>query len=130
MHRCLNSRLGIALCFNLTEGIRKHIVSPRRVLPHLIGHPFVFLEDTPGVHVDIVEGKVALHLKEESEHITLALVPEVKPDDKTIWIKETPTRLVVYSVSEKIRHITKIIGKRLVISHLGKTQLMTALAHL
>ena len=108
----------------------KYNADLQHMLPRLIGHPHVFLGDTSGASVDVVEGKVVLHLKEGGEHIQMNLVPSVGSEDKIIWERETPTRLVVTSINEDVRRITKIIRQGLVVPRLAKAQLITSISNL
>jgi superfamily II DNA or RNA helicase len=83
-------------------------------LPALVGHPAVFWQDAPDVRIDIEPGQVTLVITEAGEHLALTLRPPGISDScGLLWEKETPTRLVVYPVSDEHRKIAGILGREL-----------------
>ncbi|RYM64419.1 hypothetical protein BSQ98_10160 [Serratia liquefaciens] len=83
-------------------------------LPALVGHPAVFWQDAPDVRIDIEPGQVTLVITEAGEHLALTLRPPGISDSRgLLWEKETPTRLVVYPVSDEHRKIAGILGREL-----------------
>lgn len=82
-------------------------------LPLLAGHPAVFWHDAPDIRIDIESGQVTLNLTEEGDQLTLTLSPAIHNDQYLVTRKETPTRLVVYPVSDEHRRIAAIVGKGL-----------------
>lgn len=84
-------------------------------LPLLAGHPAVFWSDAPDVRIDIELGQVTLVINEEGEQLSLKLTPEIHENQELVIEKATPTRLVVYPVSEEQRRIAAIIGNILTI---------------
>ncbi|BBG71870.1 hypothetical protein SERAS_46730 (plasmid) [Serratia marcescens] len=83
-------------------------------LPALVGHPAVFWQDAPDVRIDIEPGQVTLVITEAGEHLALTLRPSGISDSRgLLWEKETPTRLVVYPVSDEHRKIAGILGREL-----------------
>ncbi len=78
----------------------------------LVGHPLVFLEDSPTVRVDLVKGDPELFVKRlEGERLSIELVPPVGKDDLLIT-QETPTRLKVIAVTPEHRRIAEVLGPR------------------
>ncbi|OCN20739.1 serine/threonine protein kinase [Serratia marcescens] len=83
-------------------------------LPALVGHPAVFWQDAPDIRIDIEPGQVTLVITEAGEHLALTLRPPGISDSRgLLWEKETPTRLVVYPVSDEHRKIAGILGREL-----------------
>ena len=82
-------------------------------LPLLAGHPAVFWYDAPDIRVDIEYGQVTLVLTEEGNQLSLALSPAISAPQHLVTEKETPTRLVVYPISDEHRRIAAIIGQGL-----------------
>ncbi|MGV8898297.1 MAG: DEAD/DEAH box helicase [Burkholderiaceae bacterium] len=99
-----------------------------KALPFLIGHPAVFWFDAPDVRIDIVKGEVALQLREQGGQISLQLHPHISADMPTIWRKETPTRLTVFSSNPEILQIAGILGSGLTVPATAKAQLVDVIA--
>jgi superfamily II DNA or RNA helicase len=97
-------------------------------LPSLAGHPAVYWADAPDIRLDVAIGQVSLQLKEAAGQIRLRLMPDkVHSESTLVWDKETPTRLLVYPVSDEARQIAAIVGKELCIPQQGKAQLIDAI---
>ncbi|MFJ2456834.1 DEAD/DEAH box helicase [Pseudomonas protegens] len=79
----------------------------------LAGHPAVFWHDAPDVRIDIESGQVMLVLEEVGSQLSLQLTPGIDDNQRMVIEKETPTRLVVYPVSDEHRRIAAIVGKGL-----------------
>ncbi|MEM9903499.1 MAG: DEAD/DEAH box helicase [Cyanobacteria bacterium P01_D01_bin.44] len=78
----------------------------------LVGHPHVFLADSPTVRIDIVEGEPELLVKRDKDGwLTLQFSPELPTASDLLWFKETPTRIKVINVSADHRRIATILGK-------------------
>ncbi len=78
----------------------------------LVGHPLVFLEDSPTVRVDIVKGAPELFVKRlEGERLSIELVPPVGKDELLI-IPETPTRLKIIAVTPEHQRIAGVLGPK------------------
>lgn len=99
-----------------------------KALPFLAGHPAVFWFDAPDVRIDIVKGEVALQIQEQGGQISLQLNPHISADTPTIWRKETPTRLVVFSSTPEILQIAGILGRGLTVPATAKAQLVDVIA--
>ncbi|POZ63034.1 DEAD/DEAH box helicase [Chromobacterium alticapitis] len=98
-------------------------------LPALAGHPAVYWADAPDTRLDVAIAEVALQLKEAAGQIRLRMLPaQIRPDSALVWEKETPTRLLVYPVSDEARQIAAIVGKELCIPQQGKSQLIHAIS--
>jgi SNF2 family DNA or RNA helicase len=82
-------------------------------LPLLAGHPAVFWHDAPDTRVDIEADQVTLVLTEDSSQLLLTLSPPISETQPLVTRKETPTRVVVYPVSDEHRRIAAIVGQGL-----------------
>ncbi|MBD2175759.1 DEAD/DEAH box helicase [Pseudanabaena sp. FACHB-1998] len=79
----------------------------------LIGHPFVFWEDSPTTRVEIVKGEPELLVKTgRGDRLILEFSPQLKDGQNFVVEKESPTRLKVTLVNESHRRITEIIGRK------------------
>ena len=98
-----------------------------KALPMLINHPFVFWADAVDVRVDIVAGEVALQLSQKGQSITLTLDPPISSSETVAWIKQTPTRIAVYTRTAEIKQIASIIGAGLTVPVEAKEQLVSVI---
>jgi len=98
-------------------------------LPHLIGHPLVFLGDPAGVRVEILRGEPELEIKKTAgDTLTLRLQPPIgNTEDNVLVTKETPTRLRVIEVTEEHRRIGSILGDSLKVPARAKEQVLDAI---
>ncbi|BAU10803.1 non-specific serine/threonine protein kinase [Leptolyngbya sp. NIES-3755] len=83
-----------------------------RAIAALVGHPYVFWEDT-NVQIEIVRGEPELMVKKgKNDRLTLQLSPAPKENQSILVIKETPTRLKVIELSPEHRRISEILGSK------------------
>ncbi|MDR6711713.1 hypothetical protein J2W83_001307 [Pseudomonas hunanensis] len=102
---------------------------PSLALPKLVGHPAVFWHDAPDVAIDLQVGQASLHLQARDGQIHLHLEPPGIVTAETLYVdKQTPTRVLVYSVSRQLRQIGEIIGDGLSVPQSAKTQLIEAVS--
>ncbi|MEO0768387.1 MAG: DEAD/DEAH box helicase, partial [Cyanobacteria bacterium J06649_4] len=79
-------------------------------LIELVGHPRVFLEESPEVRVEIIAGEPELMVKRlEDERLRLSLSPQLTRRDVMV-VKETPTRIKVIEVSDQHKRIAEVLG--------------------
>lgn len=90
-----------------------YTLDAQAALPLLAGHPAVYWHDAPGIRVDIEPGQVTLVLSEVGNQLALQLTPATNDSQSLVTEKQTPTRLVVYPVSDELRRIAGIIGRGL-----------------
>ena len=83
-----------------------------RAIATLIGHPYVFWEDAPGVRVEVVKGEPELQVKKlkRKDRVVLEFVPQIGDDTDVIAVKETPTQIKVIEITPQHRRIAEIIG--------------------
>ncbi|WP_431712749.1 hypothetical protein [Serratia marcescens] len=97
-------------------------------LPLLAGHPAVYWHDAPGIRVDIEPGQVTLVLSEVGNQLALQLTPAINDSQSLVTEKQTPTRLVVYPVSDELRRIAGIIGRGLRIPASAREKVLQTVA--
>jgi len=80
--------------------------------PELIGHPLLFLEDSPEVRVEVVGGEVALRVTKQRNGggIKLAMDPLPDPDRNFNILQESPTRFKVVAFTADHRTIASLLG--------------------
>ncbi|PZD72705.1 RNA polymerase-associated protein RapA [Acaryochloris thomasi RCC1774] len=96
----------------------------------LIGHPYVFWEETPTIPIEVVKGEPELLIqKEKAGQLALTLTPNFKSNDEIVVIKETPTRLKVIKIQADHHQIATILGQknRLTVPERAKEQVLAAI---
>ncbi|MGK7906055.1 MAG: DEAD/DEAH box helicase [Synechococcus sp.] len=85
-----------------------------RTIAALIGHPYVFWEDTPSVRVEVVKGEPELQVKKlkRKGRVVLEFVPKIGNDKEIVAVKETPTQIKVIEITPEHRRIAEIIGPK------------------
>nr|WP_307803485.1 DEAD/DEAH box helicase [Rahnella sp. ChDrAdgB13] len=106
----------------------RYTIDAEAALPLLAGHPAVFWHDAPDVRIDIEPGQVTLVLSEEGNQLSLRLMPAINESQCLVTEKETPTRLVVYPVSEEHRRIAAIVGKGLRIPTIAREKVLQSVS--
>ncbi len=89
-------------------------------LPALVGHPLLFLKDSPDVRVELVLSEPALQLQKEKDKLKLSISPVVTDSEEAVVVvQDTPTRFKVVRFSQKHQQICKILGTGLTIPESG-----------
>lgn len=89
---------GSEYCFNWSKA-----------LPALVGHPLLFLVESPFVSVEFVRGEPEVLVDETGSSINVRFSTEVS-DGYVVLTRETPTRFKVVELSEEHRRIARILG--------------------
>lgn len=88
-----------------------YYMSDRAILA-LVGHPFVFWEDSPYTRIEIVVGEPELIVKKNGERLILEFSPKIASDREIIAVKETPTKLKVIEITADHQRIGMVLGSR------------------
>jgi superfamily II DNA or RNA helicase len=101
-----------------------------KAILELVGHPFVFWENSPTTRVEIVKGEPELLVKKSArEYLTLEFFPKLPEKKEILVIKETPTRIKAIEISAGHRRIAEILGKenRLEVPAIAKERVLAAI---
>ena len=79
------------------------------LLPALVGHPRLFLEDSPTVKVEFVKGEPEI-LVTRADAMLLIRSAVKFPEGDVMLIQETPTRFKVVKITAEHRRIAGILG--------------------
>ncbi len=88
-------------------------------IPALVGHPLLFLENSPGVRVELVQAEPEMQLIKEKGKLKLAIFP-ARSSDGLMVIKDTPTRFKLIRFSSEQKEIIDLLGKELTIPKSGE----------
>ncbi|MEN8258433.1 MAG: DEAD/DEAH box helicase [Thermodesulfobacteriota bacterium] len=109
------------------RGVSTYDFDMSRALPILIGHPTLFLAESPETPVEITAGVPELFVSKQGDNLLLQLTPEIG-DETTIAIREDFGRFKVIKVTQEHRRIVEIIGQEgLVIPKDAKEQVLDTL---
>ncbi|MBW4442722.1 MAG: DEAD/DEAH box helicase [Plectolyngbya sp. WJT66-NPBG17] len=100
-----------------------------RAIAALVGHPYVFWEDT-NTRIEIVKGEPELIVKKgKNDRLTLQLSPAPKENQSVVVVKESPTRLKVIDLTPEHRRIAEILGSKnqLDVPAIAKDQVLAAI---
>ncbi|MUH00161.1 hypothetical protein F7734_50980 [Scytonema sp. UIC 10036] len=111
-----------------------------KAICELVGHPFVFWENSPTTRVEIVKGEPELLVKKgnreksgtayaKGDRLTLEFFPKLPEKQEILTVKETPTRIKVIEMSAAHRQIAEILGKdnRLEVPAIAKDRVLAAI---
>jgi len=98
-------------------------------IKELVGHPYLFLKDSPGVVVELLEKDPELSVEPTKDGFEMRFMHDF--DTKgTVVVKETPTRYIIMIVEERHIKIQKALGGgALKIPEQAKGQLLNAIGH-
>lgn len=89
----------------------RYVFNRNKLLPALIGHPRLFLEDAPTVPVEVVKGEPEVFVTREGARLRLRFSIEAS-DERMILLRETPTRFKVVQLSDDHLRIAGILGEK------------------
>ncbi|MHB1184731.1 MAG: DEAD/DEAH box helicase [Desulfobulbia bacterium] len=99
-------------------------------LVSLLGHPHVFLADSPKTPVEILQGEPELRVDQQGESLLIQFSPW--PDStEAIVLRETPARFRIYPITKDHRRVAEIIGPNgLSVPRDGKDELFATLGNI
>ncbi len=92
-----------------TNSISHHF-DMENALRSMIGHPLLFLADSPTSLVEFIAGEPELLVEEHGSNLLIRFAQSITSDNLTIF-HETPTRVKIISINDKHREIARQIGK-------------------
>jgi superfamily II DNA or RNA helicase/predicted RNA-binding protein YlqC (UPF0109 family) len=102
----------------------------QQTLPAMVGHPLLFLEESPEISVEFVKGEPELLVDKHDDQIRVRLLKGF-PEESVSVIRETPTRYKVVKITEKHKDIARIISRKgLQIPASYSKEVMTAVSNL
>lgn len=81
-----------------------------RALVAMIGHPLLFLAESPSTPVEFVAGEPELLVEERGEFLHICFSQPISTDNIS-YFRETPTRVKIITINENHRRIAQITGK-------------------
>jgi len=102
----------------------------QQTLPAMVGHPLLFLEESPDISVEFVKGEPELLVEKSADQLHIRLLRDFSGEGISV-IRETPTRFKIIEVSKKHKDIARILshnGLRVPASH--SQEVMAAVGNL
>ena len=101
-----------------------------KLLPALVGHPFLFLAQSPSIPAEFVSGEPELLVEERNEVLNVRFSLPITGDNVTLQ-QETPTRFKVVRINENHRRIAQITGQEgLSVPIEASEQVLTAIGNI
>ncbi len=88
-----------------------YVFDLKRALPALIGHPLVFLQQSPKTPVEIVAAEPELMVERRGDFLFLCFPHPLGTESVCVW-PETATRFKVLRIREEHRRVAAITGTR------------------
>ena len=81
-----------------------------KALLAMIGHPHLYIADSPGTPMEFVPGEPELLVEERGDNLHIRFAHPISTE-KINFSKETPTRIKIISINDNHRRIAQITGK-------------------
>ncbi|MDP3478927.1 MAG: DEAD/DEAH box helicase, partial [Desulfoprunum sp.] len=95
---------------NIETNSLSHHFDMEKALQAMIGHPLLFLADSPATLVEFIAGEPELLVEEKGTDLLIRFAQPITSDNFSIF-HETPTRVKIISINDKHREIARQIGK-------------------
>lgn len=96
----------------------------------MIGHPLIFLEESPVVPVEFVKGEPELIVEQAGDNYRIKLAREISEEDVAV-LRETMTRFRIIQVTDRHIKIARIIGSAgLTVPKSALEQVMVAIGNI
>jgi len=101
-----------------------------KLLLALVGHPLLFLGNSPTTPVEFVLGEPELLVQEQGENLHIQFSIPITSDNTALF-KETPTRYKVIRINDNHRRISQITGRNgLTVPVQASEQVLTAIGNI
>jgi len=106
------------------------ILAIDRVLPAMIGHPHLYLVESPMTPVEFVAGEPELLVEERGDFLHICFAHPIT-GDAINFQKETPTRVKIININDNHRRIAQITGKDgITVPKSASEQVLTAIGNI
>lgn len=92
-----------------TQGV-SYQVNIERALLAMVGHPHLYLAESPTTPVELIAGEPELLVEERDDMLHIRFAQSITADNITIH-QETPTRIKVITINDNHRRIAQITGR-------------------
>ncbi len=101
-----------------------------KALPAMIGHPNLYLAESPLTPVEFVAGEPELFVEERGENLHICFAHPITADSINYY-SETPTRVKIIPINDNHRRIAQITGKDgITVPMAASEQVLTAIGNI
>ncbi|SHO47473.1 DEAD/DEAH box helicase [Desulfopila aestuarii] len=101
-----------------------------KALMAMIGHPHLFLAESPSTPVEMISGEPELLVEERGEMLHIRFAQPITADNISIH-QETPTRIKVININDNHRRIAQITGEEgLTVPKSASEKVLTAIGNI
>jgi len=98
------------------------------LLPALIGHPFLFLEDKNETHIKLIKGAPEIQVTKKGKYLTIKMTPQLDEDRSFCLIEQTATQWKVIQSTAEQRQLASLIGDSLKIPEEAKDKVLSSMS--
>ncbi|MEE4136439.1 MAG: DEAD/DEAH box helicase [Desulforhopalus sp.] len=80
-----------------------------RALPAMVGHPHLYLAESPQTPVEFTAGEPELLVEEQGEHLHIRFAHPISGDTVN-FVRETPSRVKIITINDNHRRVAQITG--------------------
>ena len=84
----------------------------KQVLPALVGHPLLFLAESPATPVEVVKGEPEVLVVGKGKNLVVRFLPETVSEERYVLVRETPTRYRVVELTAAHHRLGRILGAK------------------
>ncbi len=99
-----------------------------RALTALVGHPLLAWQQSPTVHVELVDGPPELHVEKTENGFVVSLQPPLDDEAGFTLVSESPTRLKLVTVTSEYKQIAEILATSILVPERAKDMVLKAVA--
>jgi len=81
-------------------------------LPALVGHPRLFLAESPATPVEVLKGEPEILVLGKGEDLLVSFLPEFTDEERQLLVRETPTRYRLFQLSEAQQRLAQLLGPK------------------
>ncbi|MDD2465048.1 MAG: DEAD/DEAH box helicase [Desulfobulbus sp.] len=84
----------------------------QQALPALVGHPLLFLADSPTTAVEIIRGEPEFQVVAQKNTVVVHFTPQSLGEERYVLIRETPTRYRLVELNPTHHQMARILGSK------------------
>lgn len=107
-----------------------HFLEMDKALVAMIGHPSLYMAESPQTPVEFVAGEPELLVEERGDNLHIRFAHPITSDDINYY-RETPTRVKIISINDNHRRIAQITGRDgITVPRSASEQVLTAIGNI
>ncbi|HFE37658.1 MAG TPA: hypothetical protein ENK06_04445, partial [Gammaproteobacteria bacterium] len=103
-------------------------INPRQLLPALVGHPLLFLNDANNTPLELVKGSPEIVVTKKGQELRIKMRPSFAEGETTAFVKETETQWKIIETTAEQRQLASLIGSELIIPLEAKDKVLSSMS--